>query len=266
MNNLVKLGIAGGLALGSLAAQAGITVGTSSTPGNAILFADIFNGTTLVKAYAGDTGFSLTALAGGATGSFEDANLTSFLAADAPGDTVDWLVVGAGGNSGPAPATVVSTGGTLATALNTIRTQNGATLVGWNIELTPVVNLLNGLIAAGSTPTANSWLGTNNGTTAGNSFAPFGTTNDASNLGGSTGQVATAGLGSVTLYSLSAASQSGGAPASITPVLDVSLSSANGLTFSAISTAPVPVPAAIWLLGSGLLGLAGVSRRKSAAV
>lgn len=265
MNNLVKLGIAGGLALGSLAAQAGITVGTSSTPGNAVLFADIFNGTTLVKAYAGDTGFSLTALAGGATGSFEDANLTSFLAADAPGDTVDWLVVGAG-NTNTSPLGVVSTGGTLATALNTIRTQNGSTLSGWNVELTQATSLLNGLITASTTPTANSWLGTNNGTLAGNSFAPFGTTTDVSNLGGNTGQVATAGLGSVTLYSVSAANPSGGSPGSVTPVLDVSLSTANGLTFSAISTAPVPVPAAVWLLGSGLLGLAGVSRRKSTAV
>lgn len=30
------------------------------------------------------------------------------------------------------------------------------------------------------------------------------------------------------------------------------------------STAPVPVPAAAWLLGSGLLGLIGVARRKAA--
>jgi hypothetical protein len=31
-------------------------------------------------------------------------------------------------------------------------------------------------------------------------------------------------------------------------------------------TTPVPLPAAVWLLGSGLLGLAGVGRRRAAKV
>ena len=38
---------------------------------------------------------------------------------------------------------------------------------------------------------------------------------------------------------------------------------AAGLVFS--TTAPVPLPAAIWLLGSGLLGLFGIGRRKAIA-
>jgi hypothetical protein len=36
----------------------------------------------------------------------------------------------------------------------------------------------------------------------------------------------------------------------------------NANTFSMTPAVPVPVPAAVWLLGSGLLGLAGVARRK----
>jgi len=32
-----------------------------------------------------------------------------------------------------------------------------------------------------------------------------------------------------------------------------------------VSVAPVPVPAAMWLFGSGLLGLVGIARRKKAA-
>jgi len=36
----------------------------------------------------------------------------------------------------------------------------------------------------------------------------------------------------------------------------------NGTTNSAIAVSAVPVPAAIWLFGSGLLGLVGIARRK----
>ncbi len=38
------------------------------------------------------------------------------------------------------------------------------------------------------------------------------------------------------------------------------------LTITGNSTAPVPLPAAVWLFGSGLMGLVGVSRRRKAAV
>jgi hypothetical protein len=46
-----------------------------------------------------------------------------------------------------------------------------------------------------------------------------------------------------------------------------SLQSVNGNVLSSdiINTAVVPVPAAVWLFGSGLLGMAGIARRKKAA-
>lgn len=45
------------------------------------------------------------------------------------------------------------------------------------------------------------------------------------------------------------------------------LTSGGQLTYNiAAAAAPVPLPAAVWLLGSGLLGLIGVGRRRSAAV
>lgn len=44
------------------------------------------------------------------------------------------------------------------------------------------------------------------------------------------------------------------------------LSSNGTLNYAATSTSPVPVPAAAWLFVSGLLGLVGVSRRKSTHV
>jgi hypothetical protein len=45
-----------------------------------------------------------------------------------------------------------------------------------------------------------------------------------------------------------------------------SLSSSGQLVLTANSTTAVPVPPAVWLFGSGLLGLVGVSRRRKAAV
>jgi hypothetical protein len=45
------------------------------------------------------------------------------------------------------------------------------------------------------------------------------------------------------------------------------LSSGGQLTYNiASASAPVPLPAAVWLLGSGLMGLIGVGRRRRAAV
>lgn len=41
--------------------------------------------------------------------------------------------------------------------------------------------------------------------------------------------------------------------------------SAEGLSYNAETTAPVPVPAAVWLMGSALLGLVGVGARRNRA-
>ena len=49
-------------------------------------------------------------------------------------------------------------------------------------------------------------------------------------------------------------------------ITDTSGKCSSGLEpYLQITTAPVPVPAALWLFGSGLLGLIGVSKRKKAA-
>ena len=48
----------------------------------------------------------------------------------------------------------------------------------------------------------------------------------------------------------------------------ISYASANGaggeVWFDNVSVSAVPVPAAVWLFGSGLIGLAGFARRKKA--
>ncbi len=45
----------------------------------------------------------------------------------------------------------------------------------------------------------------------------------------------------------------------------VNINSAGVITYTAPATSPVPLPAAVWLFGSGLLGLIGVGRRRSVA-
>ena len=48
-------------------------------------------------------------------------------------------------------------------------------------------------------------------------------------------------------------------------IIQFSLSAGDSVAFTSnFDVTPVPVPAALWLFGSGLLGLAGVARRKSA--
>jgi hypothetical protein len=48
---------------------------------------------------------------------------------------------------------------------------------------------------------------------------------------------------------------------------NLTLSASGLLSVAAGSvTPPVPLPAAVWLFGSGLLGLLGVGRRRAAAV
>jgi hypothetical protein len=68
---------------------------------------------------------------------------------------------------------------------------------------------------------------------------------------------------SAKLYSVTAVSSTSTNLVGTSVLGNVTLSAA-GLVFST-ATAPVPLPAAIWLLGSGLLGLFGIGRRKAIA-
>jgi hypothetical protein len=262
MNNLSKLGIAGSLALGSVAAHAAIAVPTSTNGylGNVILFADIFNGTTLVAAYAGDTQATVASVGAGTapTTAFEDSNLSTFLG-QAAGNTVVWAVEGGGINSSQNPFLVSSSPkvGQLQNA------NNGSQLTSMGTALYSQINSINSTLGgAGS-----SLLSTIDNANGGTGFNPQALAADLSNWGGATANVAQTGLGSTaTLYTLTATGQSGTSNSTTTPELTVSLTS-NGLVYSALpgGGTVTPLPAAVWLLGSGLLGLAGVGRRKSKA-
>jgi hypothetical protein len=263
MKHLVQLSIAGSLALGSVAAHASIALPTS-TQGNladVVLFADIFNGTTLVAAYAGDTGATVSSVGGGTapSKSFEDSNLSSFLSQATAGTTVLWAVEGGGINSSGNPFLVTSSpkAGQLTNA------NNGSVLTSMGTGLYNQLSTINTLIGTGT-----SLLGTVDAANGGTGFNPQALAADVSNWNNGTLNVAQTGLGSTaTLYALTANGQSGTSNSTTTPELTVSLTQ-TGLVYSALgggSPPPVPLPAAVWLLGSGLLGLAGVGRRKSKA-
>ncbi len=73
------------------------------------------------------------------------------------------------------------------------------------------------------------------------------------------------GVGSaLNFFYSTAADPIAGTPAGIAPFLGGTwtLSSNDVLTYSGSAPAAVPVPAAIWLLGSGVFGLVGVARRR----
>lgn len=270
MKHMVKLSVAGSLALASVGAHAAITVGTigssstAASTGDVVLFADIYNGSTLVSAYVGDTGATVASVGAGTapTTTFEDPNLATFLSKYQAGYTVLWAVEGAGTTtSGGAPYVVSSSPSKAA-----LGAANGQLLKPFAVGLINAVNNdINGTVATGGA-SATSFVGTDTSALSGTYFDPtkVGPAAGASDwFGDSASYINSTGLGTVTnLYTLSATGIGPGNATTITSTLNVSLT-ANGLVYSTPSA--VPLPAAVWLLGSGLLGLAGVGRRKNKA-
>ena len=225
-----------------------------------ILFADVFNGTTLVNAYAGDTGVAVDSIGGGAkpSGTFLDSNLQTFLNSATAGTTVIWALEGGGGHAGAKPYMVSSNNAANSAAPLPFGNQTGSSLVSWNVGLASQLSNINGLINGSGTSITIA----NDTQASGTGFNPFALGADVSNWYGNTTPISTSGLGTgATFYVLSASNQVG-ATASQTALFTATLTS-SGLSFANLTA--VPIPPALWLLGSGLLGFAGVMRRKSVA-
>jgi len=273
MNTLVKAAIAGVLSLGATGAFAAIGDPWSNSSD---LILVVENATTHA-AYALDTGISLNTLlptSSLVSGAVLDQSIKtgindtvaasgafqSFLSANpASGDL--WTLEG-GQYNGNSSATATNSNSKLAgdgkmVITSQIGTNNNATVNAK--QLGNMQSFLNGLqpdIHAPSSPPGLNPLETATETgaasTSSGAEANYGflTANDFSSLGsaaiqlfgftgnGSTGKLQSYILGKATL-------------------------GANG-TLN-ITTPSVPLPAAVWLLGSGLLGLFGVSRRRAAS-
>jgi hypothetical protein len=266
MNTTIKLSVATALAFGAVAAHASIAV-PSSGSSDAILFAEVLNsGGTAVASYAGDTGVSVSTLIAGISGSQtvlgSDPNLAKLFAADVSGDTLVWAVEGGQYNGAVAQNTTNWKVAGVAQFLTTVSGNNTATtLAGDNtLNLTKwaglsadvaTINTNSGGASSVEGPvpaTAGVW-DINNTPGTFNWYANGPQTQNA--LGGTQNLYYITGGGTT------------GAKVAFTSVATATLSSA-GLVLSGNSAPPpVPLPPAVWLLGSGLLGLAGVARRKS---
>jgi hypothetical protein len=270
MNTTIKLGVAGALAFGAVAAHASIA-NPSNGSSDAILFAEVLNATqtSVVASYAGDTGVSVNTLIAGLTGSTTvlggDANLHNLFTADAAGDVIEWSVQGGqynGGNGANAPAFSVTGAAQFITTTTGSSTSN---LVQKNTgNLTHWAGLSNDV----STINVNSG-GANSveGPSAANAGVwdyptPGGTSGWYKN-GPGTGNLYD-GTTAQNLYYITGGGSTGAKV--LSTVEGTATLTANGLVLAGVggTTPPpaVPLPAAVWLLGSGLLGLTGVARRK----
>jgi hypothetical protein len=261
MNTTIKLGIASALSLGAVAAHAQIAA-NSSGASTVILFAEVVNSSgTAVASYAENTGVSVTSAYNGVTTLVAaDANFSALLTADAAGDTLYWGVEG-GQYTGNNTITNQSKAGAtmnVSTAANPsqIPTLGSSVLAAQNTVLASTISSLNSNLAG-----ANSIEGANPSSagvwdvTGGNQIYNW---NGATPVSAITGLSATGT--SVALYDMTGTG-SAGTKLALVSNTNVSLTAA-GLQFTTNAPA-VPLPPAVWLLGGGLLGLAGVGRRKA---
>jgi hypothetical protein len=178
-----------------------------------------------------------------------DAALASFLGTTAAGDTVMWSIM-ASDNTSTTGVTLGAQRGLITSTIDlsgtgtTFNNQNVSTLSG---HLNTLVNQVNSTYANGNTSSSVGWGDALNGKNAPISYV--------STL---LGNGATIGS-SQQMYMF--ATNGAGASSTSNVYLGgtVTIDAAGN-----ISVSNVPLPAAVWLFGSGLLGLIGVGRRRAA--
>lgn len=271
MKSLWKLSAVAAFAIGGTVAQADVTLpGTNTGTGSSlVLFVkDTTVGANPNRVYARDLGLLTDAVLtqAGASGAYAgpgqaipftlgtfapDSNLTAFLGG---GTSFVWTIMAADTLGTQAfQQRYVTTSQDDVTTLGYVTPTNNTLRSAWS-AIAGMYGSLNGAlpdVPGSSTPTDGQWA--QNGGTYENM--------DSWNGGGVQAQN---NLGQAANFYVFVTSSSANLGASrVFAAVDVILS-ANG-TLSAVATAPVPVPPALYLLGSAIAGLTGVARRKKKA-
>ena len=239
--------------------------------GSGELFLSVVNRGTGAESYVRDLGITASqfvnanSTANNSVGTFNfgpDVNMTQLLSdATANGDTVSWNIAAADNQYPPAPY------GYLTTSPSTVTTSNTPVgIEGIAPKMTKLGSYVKAVNAAANAATGASITdyAANNSVIVGSSDNAF---YDGINWGGSWAGPSTEGkLGnSLGFYfvGVDPAIATTGADQTVVSAFSGQWTlSANGtLTYGA--PAPVPLPPAVWLLGSALVGLVGVGRRRT---
>lgn len=271
MNMIVKSAVAGVLALGASSAFA---LGIPSSGSSDLIL--VVENTTTQATYAFDTGISIdsvlptaslvtgsvmsTSIPGITDSGTNPTSLAAFLAANpASGDA--WSIEAGQGPAGAANASNAHAPGAVkAIFTSALGTTDNANLSGK--ILTPLINYENGLNAEINTGGVLNGLTTATVVTGTGLYSTAATTKYGL-LGAA--DYSTLGSTPVQLFGLTGNNTTSTLQSYILGT--VTLDASGVLTFTGNGGgSPVPLPAAVWLFGSGLMGLVGVSRRRKAAV